>query len=175
MGINIVTSIMQNRLVAEIPALPPSWRITFDLKRTGEEKVCCRNCASGILQVKGTEIFPWTTMPDIKYSCANSKSDPRKHSAGRRYDAVIRIAHWMGKFFQKEERKDLLLGKWSSFEISQATEKYKNKKRLMFKVNIVEIICKVLNKSKSSLTIIISTLSFKPQRLSSGKKQCGQK
>ena len=135
---------MQNRLVAEIPALPSSWKITFDLKRTGQPKVCCRNCANGILQVKGTEVAPWTAMPDIKYSCANSKSDPRKHEHGRRYHAVIRIDHWMGKFFQKEERKDLLLGKWSSFEISQATEKYKNKKRLMFKVNIVEFIYKVL-------------------------------
>ena len=132
---------MQNRLVAEIPALPSSWRITFDLKRTGEPKVCGRNFANGILQVKGTEIFPWTTMPDIKYSCANSKSDPTKH--GRRYHAVIKIAHWMGKFFQKEERKDLLLGKWSSFEISQAIEKYRNKSRLMFKVNIIEFMCNV--------------------------------
>ena len=133
---------MQNRLVAEIPALPSSWKITFDLKRTGQPKVCGRNFANGILQVKGTEIFPWTTMPDIKYSCANSKSDPTKH--GRRYHAVIKIANWMGKFFQKEESKELLLGKWNSFEISQATEKYKNKKRLMFKVNIVEFIYKVL-------------------------------
>ena len=143
-GINIVTLIMQNRLVAEIPALPSSWRITFDLKLTGQPKVCGRNFANGILQVKGTEVAPWTAMPDIKYSCANSKSDPRKHEHGRRYHAVIRIDHWMGKFFQKEERKDLLLGKWSSFEISQATEKYKNKKRLMFKVNIVEFFHKVL-------------------------------
>merc|ERR1711971_884880 len=41
-----------------------------------------------------------------------------------------------GKVFRVFRRKEFLLGKWSSFEISQATENYKNKKRLMFKVVI---------------------------------------
>ena len=130
---------MQNRLVAQIPALPPSWRITFDLKLIEEEKVCCKNCAAGILQMKGADSFPLRNMPNIKYSCATPKTDRSRPAAGRRDHATIRIDHWIGKFFQKDERKELILGEWSSFEISQATEKYKNnKKRLMFKVNIVE-------------------------------------
>ena len=139
--INITINILQNRLVAQIPALPPSWKITFDLKLIEEEKVCCMNCAAGILQMKGADSFPLRNMPNIKYSCATPKTDLRMPAAGRRDHATIRIAHWIGKFFQKDERKELIPGEWSSFEITQATEKYKNnKKRLMFKVSIIEFL-----------------------------------
>ena len=124
--------------MAEIPALPSSWRITFELKRTKESKVCGRNFANGILAVKGADSFPLRNLPEIVYSCKTLKSKimpackppvpvgcmPR---AGASSAAKIKIYHVLnGKFFRRERSKELLLGEWSSFEISQAKEKHKN-------------------------------------------------
>ena len=147
---------MQNRLVAEIAALPASWRITFELKRTGESKICGRNFANDIFQVQGADYFPLRSLPDIKYSCKTRKSKIMPACkppwpigcmppAGANYAAKIKIYHVInGRFFRREKRKELLLGEWSSFEISQAIEKYRNKSRLMFKVNFIEFMCKLM-------------------------------
>ena len=133
--------------MAEIPALPSSWRITFQLKRTGESKVCGRIFANGIIQVEGANYFPLYNLPEILYSCKTRKSKIMPacqqpwtigciSRAGASYANQIRIYHVInGKFFRREKEKELLLGEWSSFEISQAIEKYRNKSKLMFKVN----------------------------------------
>jgi len=128
----------KNRLVAEIPDLPPSWKITFDLKLTGHPKRCCIDCVNGILNMKDLE---------IKYSCANKRNVwvnfPYPHmkqqtapGRPRRKDAVIRISHQInGQFIEEDKKRKLLIGHWTNFEISQLTEEYSyNKKRLMFKV-----------------------------------------
>ena len=123
--------ITQNRLVAEIPDLPPSWKITFDLKLTSHPKRCCtqyqQNCAEGILNMKHLA---------IKYTCASKRNFPFT-----RQNAVIRIAHVInGRFFVEDEKRKLSIGHWTKFEISQLTEEYSyNKKRLMFKVNIIKL------------------------------------
>jgi len=143
----------KNRVVAEIPDLPPSWKINFDLKLTGHPKKCCTHCANGILYMRHRS---WVNSPvphmrpirplQIKYSCANKRNVwvnyPVPHmkqqtAPGRpqRKNAVIRIGHQInGKSFMEDEKRKLLIGHWTNFEISQLTEKYNNKNRLMFKV-----------------------------------------
>ena len=135
---------MQNRLVAEIPDLPPSWKITFDLKLTGHPKKCCTrwHCANGILSM-GHLL--------IAYSCANRRnvwvSYPVPHMKQewapgypQRENAVIRIAQMInGKYVVEDKKKKLLIGHWTKFEISQLTENYNNKNRLMFKVNLIKL------------------------------------
>ena len=131
---------MQDRLVAEIPALPAVWRITFELKRTAEEKFCCGICNSGIITVVGGDLWPMISLPRIAYSCASH--DKRRN---RTTKAEIDISHQLdGKFSLKKREKELLLGVWNTFDISQEILEFNHKKRLMFKVNIVEFICKVL-------------------------------
>ena len=132
-------NLMQGRVVAKIGALPPTWKITFDLKLIRDSKLCCMNCANGIIQMRAKDSFPLRNMPNIKYSCKTPKT--AKRAAGHRDDAVIVINHMVGRFYRRDEKKELVPGKWSSFEISQTevTYKYKyNKTRLEFKVNIIE-------------------------------------
>jgi len=127
----------KNRVVAEIPDLPPSWKINFDLKLTGHPKKCCTHCANGILSM-GHLL--------IAYSCANRRnvwvSYPVPHMKQewapgypQRENAVIRIAQMInGKYVVEDKKRKLLIGHWTKFEISQLTENYNNKNRLMFKV-----------------------------------------
>ena len=124
---------MQDRLVAEIPALPAAWRITFDLKPLSFSKFCCRICDNGILTVVGGDEWEKRHLPRISYRCASKMSE-----------AAIVITHRLEKFFLKNKEKELVLGEWSSFDISQEILEFNQKKRLMFKVNTIEFICKVL-------------------------------
>ena len=124
---------MQDRLVAEIPALPAAWRITFDLKLTKESKACCRICNNGILTVAGGDEWEKSELPRISYRCASQTNE-----------ASIVISHQLEKFFLTHKGKELILGEWSSFDISQEILEFNQKKRLMFMVNTIEFICKVL-------------------------------
>ena len=74
----------------------------------------------------------------ISYQCANAQQN---NAPG------LVIVFMGGRVFQRFRRKELLLGEWSSFKISQATENYRNEMRLMFKVNIIECINRVLTYS----------------------------
>ena len=127
---------MQDRLVAEIPALPAAWRITFDLKPLSFDKFCCRICSNGILTVVGGDEWEKRDLPRIHYRCASQKWGG--------VSAAIGIVHQLEKFFVKSKEKELILGEWSSFDISQEILEFNQKKRLMFKVNTIEFICKVL-------------------------------
>ena len=180
---------MQKRLVAEIPELTASWKISFDLKPTRFSKHCYKNCANSILQlgltnittrlskhcaknsansilqVNGGERFPMTQQPEIKFSCKQERSliEPeccsilsiRQHSttckrhgkygwtkdcmshSSANHAPKIAISHVLnGGFFRREPIKNLKIGSWHRFEMSQAREIYQNKKRLMFKVKI---------------------------------------
>ena len=121
---------MQDGFLAELPfGLTSSWRISFDLKLTKEPTQCCSRCTNGVFHVKGGN-NPWLDLSvlSISFQCAKARED---NTPG------LLIYFMGGKVFRGFRRKELLLGKWSSFEISQATENYKNKKRLMFKVNII--------------------------------------
>ena len=132
---------MQDRLVAEIPAFPSTWRITFELKLTEEPKTCCRNCAYSILLVKGGDDWAKRNLPKLQYRCSsdNPTGDARVYQSNA---AAIKITHWFGKFKWTMKRTELLLGKWHRFEISQETERITAKGRwhmelrLMFKVKI---------------------------------------
>jgi len=154
---------MGKRLVAEIPELTASWKISFDLKPTRFSKHCAKNSANSILQVNGGERFPMTQQPEIKFSCKQERSliEPeccsilsiRQHSttckrhgkygwtkdcmshSSANHAAKIAISHVInGGFFRREPIKNLKIGSWHRFEMSQAREIYQNKKRLMFKV-----------------------------------------
>ena len=97
---------MQDRLVAEIPALPAVWRITFELKRTAEEKFCCRICNHGIITVVGGDLWPMISLPRIAYSCASH--DKRRN---RTTKAEIDISHQLdGKFSLKKKREGTVTG-----------------------------------------------------------------
>ena len=74
-------------------------------------------------------------LPRISYRCASEKD---------KVSAAIVITHRLEKFFLKNKEKELVLGEWSSFDISQEILEFNQKKRLMFKVNTIEFICKVL-------------------------------
>ena len=130
---------MQDGFLAELPSLTSSWRITFDLKLTKQPSRCCSRCANGIFHVKGGN-HPGLDLNVLKisYQCANARQN---NAPG------LVLVFMGGRVFQRFRRKELLLGEWSSFKISQATENYNKKKRLMFKVNIIECINRVLTYS----------------------------
>ena len=129
---HITLILSQDGLMAEIPIFPPSWRITFKLKLTGKPRQCCSQCSNGIIHVKGGD-NPWLDLYVLKisYRCA-----PPSQTHAPEMVVVL----WGGVVFHRERRQELLLGEWTSFEISQTRENYKNKERLMFKVTISEYI-----------------------------------
>ena len=112
-----MTVTLQNRAIAELPNFPTSWWITFDLKLT---KTPHLPPFYSIIHIFGSNL-PTPFAPAICY---------RPAFRFTKKPATIRIQHWLGRYFYRYKTKELLPGRWTRFEISQAMENGK----LMFKV-----------------------------------------
>jgi len=113
------TQLRKNREIAEIPVFPTSWWITFDLKLTKTPQLPFFH---SIIHIFGSSL-PTPYAPSISY---------RPALRFTKHPAQISIKHWLGTFFYRYKTKELLPGKWTRFEISQAMDNGK----LMFKVVI---------------------------------------
>jgi len=102
-------------VAAEIPAFPATWKITFDLKLTEKVSRCCAACGTGIFAVSAGNSFLKERLPMITYSCG--KGDRK---------STVEITHIFGTgFYRMKKTKELLVGEWFNFEISQAIGTWK--------------------------------------------------